>query len=124
MARQYAQVVGIVLLIIGMAGVFLGEQPLLGVVNIDIAEDIVHLLTGAFLVYLGFFQRDAGTTRRLVGGLGFVYGLVGVLGFVTPQLFGLLPHGYSVVDNLIHLAVGVVSIAVARMRHRQVTATA
>ena len=34
--------------------------------------------------------------------LGVVYLLVGVLGFVVPMLFGLLPHGYSIVDNLIH----------------------
>lgn len=80
--------------------------------------------TGGFLVYLGFFQRDAGTTRRLVGGLGIVYSVVGVLGFVTPQLLGLLPHGYSVVDNLIHLVVGVVSIAVALVSQSQVTVRA
>jgi hypothetical protein len=38
---------------------------------------------------------------------------VGVLGFIIPMLFGLLPHGYSVVDNLIHLGLGVLSLAVA-----------
>jgi len=42
-----------------------------------------------------------------------VYLLVGVLGFVIPMLFGLLPHGYSIVDNIIHLALGVAGIAVA-----------
>jgi hypothetical protein len=41
-----------------------------------------------------------------------VYLLVGVLGFVIPMLFGLLPNGYSIVDNLIHLALGVGGIVV------------
>jgi hypothetical protein len=36
---------------------------------------------------------------------------VGVLGFLVPGLFGLIPHGYTVFDNLLHLALGIVSIA-------------
>jgi hypothetical protein len=43
-----------------------------------------------------------------------VYLVVGLLGFVVPNLFGLLPeHGYSVVDNLIHLVLGVLGVTVA-----------
>jgi hypothetical protein len=30
-----------------------------------------------------------------------------------PMLFGLIPHGYSLFDNLLHLALGVLSIALA-----------
>lgn len=51
--------------------------------------------------------------RNVVGGLGVVYLLVGILGFIVPTLFGLLPSGYTIVDNLIHLAAGVLSITVA-----------
>jgi hypothetical protein len=112
-ARVYAQIVGVVLLLLGVLGLLLGEQALLGIVNIDIVEDIVHLLTGGILAYVGFGQRDEVTASNVVGVLGAVYLLVGVLGFIIPMLFGLLPHGYSVVDNLIHLALGVLSLAVA-----------
>lgn len=48
-----------------------------------------------------------------MGGLGVIYLLVGILGFIAPALFGLLPHGYTIVDNLIHLAAGLLSIPVA-----------
>jgi hypothetical protein len=113
MARTYAGVVGVVIILIGVVGLLAGEQPLLGLVNIDIVEDLVHLLTGGLLAYVGFGQRDEGLARNVVGGLGVVYLLVGVLGFVIPMLFGLLPHGYSIVDNIIHLALGVAGIAVA-----------
>jgi hypothetical protein len=113
MARMYAQIVGVVLLLLGVLGLLLGEQALLGIVNIDIVEDTVHLLTGGILAYVGFGQRDEGIARNVVGALGAVYLLVGVLGFIIPMLFGLLPHGYSVVDNLIHLALGVLSLIVA-----------
>jgi hypothetical protein len=110
---QYAQIVGIVLLLVGVAGLLLGENPLFGAVNIDIAEDIVHLLTGGLLTWVGF-SRDAGRARMIVLVLGVVYLLVGLIGFVMPNLFGLMPHGYGVVDNIIHLVVGALSIVVAR----------
>ncbi len=58
------------------------------------------------------------TVRALADALNLSEGrdlpvLVGILGFIAPALFGLLPHGYSIVDNLIHLTAGVLSIAVA-----------
>ncbi len=111
--RTYAQILGVVLLLLGVVGLLLGERSLLGLVNIDVVEDMVHLLTGGLLAYVGFGQRDEGIARSVVGALGAVYLLVGVLGFIIPMLFGLLPHGYSVVDNLIHLALGVLSLVVA-----------
>ena len=124
MARTYAGVVGVVVILIGVVGLIAGEEPLLGLVNIDIVEDLVHLLTGGLLAYVGFGQRDEGLARNVVGGLGVVYLLVGVLGFAIPMLFGLLPHGYSVVDNVIHLALGVAGIAVAFLSRGGATARA
>jgi hypothetical protein len=103
----------VVIILIGVVGLLVGEEPLFGLVNIDIVEDLIHLLTGGLLAYVGFGQRDEGLARNVVGGLGVVYLLVGLLGFVIPMLFGLLPHGYSIVDNIIHLALGVAGIAVA-----------
>ena len=112
MVRAYAGIVGVSLILIGVVGLVLGERSLLGVLNIDLLEDITHLVTGGLLAYVGFGQRDVGLARSVVGGLGAIYLLVGILGFIAPALFGLLPHGYSIVDNLIHLAAGVLSIAV------------
>ena len=113
LVRQYAGIVGVVVILIGIAGLVLGERQLVGALNIDIVEDIVHLVTGGLLAYVGFGQRDDGLARNVVGGLGVVYLLVGVLGFVVPDLFGLLPHEYTVLDNIIHLALGALNIAVA-----------
>ena len=113
MVRTYAGIVGVSLVLIGVVGLVLGERSLLGVLNIDILEDITHLVTGGLLAYVGFGQRDVGLARNVVGALGVIYLLVGVLGFLAPALFGLLPHGYTIVDNLIHLAAGGLSIAVA-----------
>ncbi len=111
-ARLYAKVVGLTIVLIGIGGVLLGEKSLFGVLNIDIAEDIIHLVTGGLMAAVGFRGSD-NAVRSVVGGLGVVYLLVGVLGFVVPDLFGLLPHEYkTVLDNLIHLSLGVLGITV------------
>ena len=110
--RQYARVIGVVVIVVGVLGLLLGSERLLGLFNIDLAEDIVHLATGGLMLYVGFALRDNMLARNLVGGLGVVYLLVGVLGFLVPNLFGLLPTGYNLADNLLHLALGLLGIAV------------
>ena len=112
-ARTYAQILGVVLLLIGVVGLVLGNQTLLGILNTDIFEDIVHLITGGLLAYVGFGRVDQALIRTVVGVLGIIYLVVGVLGFVVPMIFGLIPHGYTLFDNLLHLALGIVSIALA-----------
>ncbi len=111
-ARLYAKVVGVTIVLIGVGGVLLGEKSLFGVLNIDIAEDAIHLITGGLMAAVGFRGSDR-AVRSVVGGLGVVYLLVGVLGIFVPDLFGLLPHEYkTVLDNLIHLSLGVLGITV------------
>ncbi len=110
-ARIYARIVGVVLIAVGVVGLVLGNQVWLGILNVDILEDVVHLITGGLLVYVGFGQANVGLARAVVGVLGIIYFVVGVLGFVVPELFGLIPHGYTVFDNLLHLALGISSIA-------------
>ncbi len=109
--RLYAKVVGVIIVLIGVGGLILGEKSLLDVLNIDIVEDIIHLVTGGLMVAVGFRGTDS-AVRIVVGGLGVVYLLVGIVGFLVPDLFGLLPSEYTVVDNVIHLLLGVLGIAV------------
>jgi len=102
-----------VLILVGIVGLVLGDQVILGILNTDIVEDIVHLITGGLLAYIGFGRMDVATARNLVSALGVIYLLVGILGFVVPMMFGLIPHGYTLFDDLLHLALGVLSLAVA-----------
>jgi len=118
-ARTYAKVAGVVIVLIGVGGLLLGEKSLFGVLNIDIAEDMIHLVTGGLMAAVGFRGSDS-LVRSVVGGLGAVYLLVGVLGFFVPDMFGLLPHEYeTVLDNLIHLTLGVAGIVVGFFLHRR-----
>lgn len=112
MVRKYAMVVGVTVLLIGIVGLALGQQSLFGALNIDIAEDIIHLVTGGLLAYAGFAKRHIRLARAVVGGIGIVYLLVGLVSFAEPNLLGLFPSGYSVLDNLIHITLGILAIAV------------
>ena len=111
--RRYAQIIGVVLILVGILGLVLGNELFLGILNIDIVEDIVHLITGGIYSYVGFGRMDLATARNVVLALGVIYLVVGILGFVVPMMFGLIPHGYTIFDDLLHLALGILSLVVA-----------
>jgi len=110
--RKYGKVVGVTVVVIGIVGLLLGQKSLLGALNIDIAEDVIHLLTGGLLAYVGFAKPNGGLARTIVGGIGVVYLLVGLVSFAEPNPLGLFPSEFSVLDNLIHLSLGILAIAV------------
>ncbi len=113
MARLYARLVGPSVILIGVLGLLLGNDPVGGALNIDLMEDFIHLSSGALLTYLGFASVSDHVVRAFVGGLGVVYLAVGVVGFAIPDVFGLIPHEYSGLDNAIHLALGILGIGAA-----------
>ncbi len=113
MVKRFAQILGVVLILVGVVGLVLGDRVWLGILNIDIVEDIVHLVTGGLLAYVGFGRTELSVARSVVLALGVIYLAVGILGFVVPTMFGLIPDGYTVFDNLLHLALGVLGLAVA-----------
>ena len=111
--KRFAQILGVVLVLVGLVGLVLGDKVWLGILNVDIVEDIVHLATGGLLAYVGFSGMDLSAARSVVLALGVVYLLVGILGFFVPTMFGLIPDGYTVFDDLLHLALGVLGLVVA-----------
>jgi hypothetical protein len=100
-------------ILIGIVGLVLGNRPIGGALNIDLIEDAIHLSTGGLLTLLGFSRVDDHVVRNAVGALGVVYLAVGVISFIVPDLFGLIPHEYSGLDNAIHLALGLLGIGAA-----------
>ena len=111
--RRYAHIIGVVLILVGIVGLVLGNKLFLGILNIDIVEDIAHLATGGIYAYVGFGRTDLATARNVVLALGVIYLVIGILGFIVPMIFGLIPHGYTIFDDILHLALGVLSLAVA-----------
>ena len=117
--KRFAQILGGALILVGLVGLVLGDKVWLGILNVDIVEDIVHLATGGILAYVGFSGVDLSAARSIVLALGVVYLVVGILGFVVPTMFGLIPSGYTIFDDLLHLALGGLSLAVALSAPRE-----
>ncbi len=97
---------------IGLGGALLGGGLLGGLLNIDFVEDMIHLITGGILAYVGFGRDEPNIRNVVVGVVGAVYVLVGLLGFIFPPPYGsALISGYTVADNLVHLALGALALA-------------
>ncbi len=100
-------VLGIVFLLVGILG-FL-QDPILGLFRVDNIHNIVHILSGAFLLFYG--AKNFYTAKRAALIVGVVYALVTVLGFLTikgdqQELLGLMEMNSN--DNFLHLALTLV----------------
>lgn len=121
LVRIVTLVFGVVYVLVGILG-FLGDPlvtdaghadmesasgDLLGIFPINALHNVVHLLIGAALLYGSTEHGRAVLVARIVGG---VYAVVGLLGLVAPDTFGLMPIGGA--DVLLHLGSAVILLGV------------
>ena len=75
------------------------------------AQDVLHLIGGAVLLY-GALGLTGPRRAVLLMGVGAVLLIVFLLCLLSGDLFGLLAYPVNVLDQLLHLVVGSVSIGV------------
>ncbi|HET9343069.1 MAG TPA: DUF4383 domain-containing protein [Candidatus Eremiobacteraceae bacterium] len=115
MAKTIGMLFGWIYLIVGIAGFIpalggsfsMTESLLLGVAHVNVLHNIVHLIIGIAGVTMSRTEEGAGTFCKT---FGVILLLIGILGFITPNLFGILPIGGG--DVWIHLITGAI-LAVA-----------
>ena len=85
-------------------------------------HNMVHLTTGFLALYIAFATVGRAQADAVIG-FGVLYLVVAVLLFLSPNLFGILgpSPGYNAnaMDQLLHLALGFVSIAVGVVARRE-----
>jgi hypothetical protein len=124
MAKTYCKILGVLMLIAGVAG--FAAPRLLGF-HLTLVHNLIHLATGALAAYFGF-AGGYGGARNFCRVFGIVYGLVALLGFVAPGLLStILGHpGLSaadlMADNVFHVAVALASLAAGFAGSAAVTA--
>jgi hypothetical protein len=118
MARTVAVVFGAIYLLVGLVG-FALDSPLFGLFEVNALHNIVHILIGAILLYGSMSYAAAIQTTRGVGALLVVLGL---LGFVSADGFGLVPLGGN--DIWLHLATGAILLAAGFLGGETETRTA
>ena len=104
-------VIGAVLVLLGLVGFV--QAPILGIFGVNAAQNVLHLVGGALILWLAS-KGSAKPTDMWVGIIALV---VGVLWFVpgTGGSGGLLYSifGINAAISYLHVAVGVVSLGVA-----------
>jgi hypothetical protein len=113
MLRIIARVLGIVVGLLAIVGFFIEGEHLLGIMNVDLALDIIRVVIAAALLYVGFARVPLSAVRAVLIAVGALYVLMGLLAFADPTLFGLLPTGLTGFDIAFHLIVGAGAVVLA-----------
>lgn len=120
-AKLFAQVLGWVLLIVGILGFFpvLGGSAtqsgslLFGLLAVNLMHNLVHIVTGLLGLFAAYYENgEYARTYALV--FGIVYALVTILGFfVAPGMaIGyLLGVAVNLGENIVHLLIAVAGLA-------------
>lgn len=111
MAKTIGMLFGWIYVLVGIAGFIpalggsfsMASGTLLGVADVNILHNIVHLIVGFAGITMSRTEEGAGTFCKT---FGIILLLIGVVGFVMPNLFGILPIGGD--DRWIHIITGLV----------------
>jgi len=106
--KTYAMVIGVVLVLLGLVGFV--QAPVLGIFGVNPAQDVLHLVGGAVILWFAY-KGSAKPTNMWTGIAALV---VGVLWYI-PGASDLLVSIFAINAEItyLHLAVGVVSLGVA-----------
>ena len=123
MAKTVCKLLGLVFLLVGVAGFV---SPNLMGTHLTLAHNLVHIVSGAIALYLGFAGSLSGA-RTFCLVFGAVYLLLGVAGFVMgapgtptmaamaadPRLWKVIPGTLELgqMDHIVHILLGVVFLA-------------
>jgi hypothetical protein len=117
-AQVYALVIGATLVAAGILGFFYNadfgtgdgtdRDAVLGILDVNGWHNVVHIATGA--LGLALAASYAGSRGYAIG-LGVVYLLVTLLGFIAgdgEEIFNLIPVNTE--DNVLHLLIGIAGV--------------
>lgn len=115
-AQWYCLLFGGTLLAVGLIGFLanasfvvgkeLEDDPLLGIFDVNGWHNVVHLLSGAFLLA---FAKKRATAKATALAFGLVYGLVTVIGFIDgTDVLAIIPTNGA--DNVLHLVISALAI--------------
>jgi len=118
MLKIVARVLGIVVGLLAIIGFFIEGEHLLGIMNVDLALDIIRLVLAIALLVVGFAAVPLSAVRAVLIIVGAMYVLMGIFAFFDPTLFGMLPTGFTGFDIGFHLVVGIAALVVAFIPQR------
>jgi|GEM_PF-1811035 len=119
MHRITAQVLGVVVGLLALVGLFIEGELLLGIMNVDVALDILRAVLAVALIAVGFSTVPTSARQTVILVTGVLYVGLGLVAFADRTVFGLLPTGLTGFDIGFHLVVGIAAIVIAVMPDRR-----
>lgn len=104
--KTFALIVGIVLAVIGIWGLF--TTSVLGF-GVNITQSILHIIAGAFGIYVGTKGQGPGFNAT-IGWIGVILGVLGFIPGVDTILASLL--NINMATTWLHLVVGIIALIV------------
>jgi hypothetical protein len=106
MAKAYAVMLGILIGSHAFVGWFIEGSRMLGVLNVDIFNDIVYTVCAVALLVVGSTDTPVKVIQSVLVVVGLVFVLIGALSVMDERLGGLLPSGTTIIDHLLLLGTG------------------
>ena len=108
--KQFLQIGGIILVVVGILGFFLiGPTPEGSIFGsawyFDNAENWAHLVLGIVALLLVYIWKNADAQKWVTILVGIFALIAGISGFVSPNFLG--ANLENPADNILHLAIGV-----------------
>jgi hypothetical protein len=119
--RVYITAAGVIGLATGLLG--FADGPLLGdpadgaIFATDAVHNLIHASTGVLALYIGLALSG---TRQAAGiiGFGILYLLLAVVLMASPTMFGVMQVEVNTADDVLHVALGLVTSAVGVAAYR------
>jgi hypothetical protein len=107
-AKMAAIVLGIVFVVIGLLGFV--NNPVLGIFQVNLAHNIVHLVSGLVLLAGAYSSLGSGMALKIIG---VVYALIAILGFFLVSADGMLLGFIAMneADKWLHVVLAIVILA-------------
>jgi len=113
MGRAVGLVIGVLLGLHGLVGLFVEGDHLVELFNVDLLLDIVYLACAAALIGAALGARSPRVMRASLLAVGGVLLLLGVLGVLDNRLWGAAPTGFTGFDFLLFFAIGGACVVLA-----------
>jgi hypothetical protein len=100
------RIIGVIVLILGIAGLL----QVMGM-NTDMFLTGTRIILGVLLLAASGMGERAERIALALFGIVYIGNFLSA--FVSPRMFGLLPHVYGVMDNTVHLVGGIIGLFLA-----------
>ena len=119
--RIYITVAGVIGVVTGLLGfvdnAFVGDPANDAIFATDAVHNLIHVGTGVLALYIGLAMGGATQARGIIG-FGILYLVLAVVLMASPSMFGLMQVDVNTADDVLHVALGLVTSAVGFAAYR------